>query len=193
MRNVQGGRGQICGVSGLKIEFWEEVRIPLIIAVCSWNHHLVYPFPTLAGVLPGRAWMGVIRPISPLVSKPSVSPFINYNWVGWRVHTHPCPLPHHIRTFLICAKLTTSSGWFQMFWHQIGVRPSVPPSGHHAESTMTWVLYIDGFMQERRNSFANALELVFLALAHRYMNHIMGQRCHYTAIKPIMLWRGREV
>ena len=30
--------------------------------------------------------------------------------------------------------------------------------------------YIDGLMQERRNSIANALELIFLALTHRYVS-----------------------
>ena len=37
--------------------------------------------------------------------------------------------------------------------------------------------HIDGFVQERRNSIANALELVFLALTHRH---------------ELPLWRSEE-
>ena len=42
---------------------------------------------------------------------------------------------------------------------------------HYSVFRQQWcAIHIDGLVQERHNSFANALELVFLALTHYYTN-----------------------
>ena len=45
-----------------------SAQLPPVTAVCSGNHHLVCPCPTLARILPAGDWVGLIRPISPLFS-----------------------------------------------------------------------------------------------------------------------------
>ena len=55
------------------------------------------------------------------------------------------------------------------YWHSITLLWECRPLQVLHEQELLADMHIDGLMQERRNSMANALELVFLALTHRYV------------------------